>query len=119
MSGDDEIQNTGASASQQPLLPAGLSLPKALIIEGNLAANWKKFKRTWDNYAVVARLNRFEEEFKTATFLSCIGEDALEIFEGLLRLPFRRGSKKTRRCDHEISRFLFRRNQRNVRKICF
>ena len=83
MSGDDEIQNTGASASQQPLLPAGLSMPKALIIEENLAANWKKFKRTWDNYAVVARLNRFEDEFKTATFLSCIGEDALEIFEGL------------------------------------
>ena len=83
MSGDQEIQNTGASASQQPLLPAGLSMAKALTIEGNLAANWKKFKRTWDNYAVVARLNRFEDEFKTATFLSCIGEDALEIFEGL------------------------------------
>ena len=83
MSGDEEIQNTGASASQQPLLPAGLSMPKGLTIEGNLAANWKKFKRTWDNYAVVARLNRFEDEFKTATFLSCIGEDALEIFEGL------------------------------------
>ena len=83
ISGDEEIQNTGASASQQPLLPAGLSMPKALTIEGNLAATWKKFKRTWDNYAVVARLNRFEDEFKTATFLSCIGEDALEIFEGL------------------------------------
>ena len=34
MSGDEEIQNTGASASQQPLLPAGLSMPKAL--EGNV-----------------------------------------------------------------------------------
>ena len=54
MSGDDEIQNTGASASQQPLLLASLSMPKALIIEGNLAANWKKFKRTWDNYAVAS-----------------------------------------------------------------
>ena len=83
MSGDEEIQNTGASASQQLLLPAGLSMPKALTIEGNLAAKWKKFKRTWDNYALVARLNRFEDEFKTATFLPCIGEDALEIFEGL------------------------------------
>ena len=51
--------------------------------EGNLASNWKKFKRSWDNYAIVARLNRFEDEFKTATFLSCIGEDAMEIFEGL------------------------------------
>ena len=38
MSRDDEIQNTCASASQQPLLPAGESMPKALIIAGNLAA---------------------------------------------------------------------------------
>ena len=72
-----------AYASQQPLLPVGVSMPKTLIIEGNLAANWKKFKRTWDSYAVVARLNCFADEFKTATFLSCIGQDALEIFEGL------------------------------------
>ena len=66
MSGDDEIQYTGASASQQPLLPAGLSMPKALIIEGDLEV-----------------FNRFEEKFKTATFLSCIEKDALEIFESL------------------------------------
>ena len=58
-------------------------MPKPLKTEGNLASNWKKFKRAWDNYAIVARLNRFEEEFKTATFLSCIGEEAMEIFEGL------------------------------------
>ena len=58
-------------------------MPKPLKTEGNLASNWKKFKRSWDNYAIVARLNRFEDEFKTATFLSCIGEDAMEIFEGL------------------------------------
>ena len=66
MSGDDEIQNTAASSSQQPFLPPGLSMPKALIIEGNLEI-----------------INRFEDEFKTATFLSCIGEDAFEIFESL------------------------------------
>ena len=58
-------------------------MPKPLKTGGNLASNWKKFKRAWDNFAIVARLNRFEEEFKTATFLSCIGEEAMEIFEGL------------------------------------
>ena len=58
-------------------------MPKPLKFEGNLATNWKWFKRNWDNYAIVARLNRFEENFKTATFLSCIGEDAFEIFEGM------------------------------------
>ena len=92
MPGDEPQANTSEVASTsastvttevQPLLPAGLAMPKPLKTEGNLASNWKKFKRAWDNYAIVARLNRFEEEFKTATFLSCIGEEAMEIFEGL------------------------------------
>ena len=81
-----EVASTSSSTvttEVQPLLPAGLAMPKPLKTEGNLASNWKKFKRAWDNYAIVARLNRFEEEFKTATFLSCIGEEAMEIFEGL------------------------------------
>jgi hypothetical protein len=75
---------TGATASHAPLLPPGLAMPKPLQIEGNLATNWKRFKRNWDNYAIVVRLNHFEENFKTGTFLSCIGEAALEIFEGSL-----------------------------------
>jgi hypothetical protein len=44
-------------------------MPKPLKTEGNLASNWKKFKRSWDNYAIVARLNRFEDELKTATLV--------------------------------------------------
>ena len=76
--------STSGSAENPPLLLlAGLSMPKPLRTEGNLAANWKKFKRSWDNYAIVARLNRFEDGFKTATFLSCIGDDAMEIYEGM------------------------------------
>ena len=83
MGGDDEIQNTGTSASQQPLLTAGLSMPKALILEGNLAANWKKCKRTWDNYAVVARLTASKTNSKLPPSFFCIGKDASEIFKGL------------------------------------
>ena len=87
MEGDEPQANTSEVASTsasritnevQPLLPAGLAMPKPLKTEGNLASNWKKFKRAWDNYAIVARLNRFEDEFKTATILSCIGEEAME-----------------------------------------
>ena len=78
MPGDEHQANTSEVASTssstvttevQPLLPVGFAMPKPLKTEGNLASNWKKFKRAWDNYAIVARLNRFEEEFKTATFL--------------------------------------------------
>ena len=58
-------------------------MPKALQTNGNLATNWKKFKHAWDNYVIVARINQFEEEFQTAVFLSTIGEDGLELFEGM------------------------------------
>lgn len=70
-------------ASGKPTLPSGLKLPPPLKTDGNLATNWKCFKRTWDNYVIVARLERFDEKFKTAMFLSVIGEDVLEIFDGM------------------------------------
>jgi hypothetical protein len=41
-----EAENTPNTASEcQPLLPAGLAMPNPLKTEGNLASNWKKFKR--------------------------------------------------------------------------
>ena len=70
-------------ASAMPTLPSGLKLPLPLKTDGNLATNWKRFKRTWDNYAIVARLERFDEKYKTAMFFPVIGEDALEIFDGM------------------------------------
>lgn len=79
MPGDAPRANTSRVAStlsstltteDQSLLPAGLAMPKPLKTEANLASNWKN------------RLNWFEDEFKTSTFLSCIGE-TVEILEGL------------------------------------
>ena len=70
-------------AAAMPILPSGLKPPQPLKTDGNLATNWKRFKRTWDNYSIVARLERFDEKFKTAMFLSVIGEDAMEIFDGM------------------------------------
>ena len=81
MSGEEGATATntasvGSAQMQQSSLPSGIPMPKQLILD-NIAANWKKFKRAWDNYAVVVRLQRFDEEYKTATFLSAIGEEAL------------------------------------------
>ena len=73
--------------SAMPTLPFGIKLPPPLKTDGNLATNWKRYKRTWDNYAIVARLERFDEKCKTAMFLSVIGEDALEIFDGMNFTP--------------------------------
>ena len=41
-----------------------------------------KNKRAWNYYAAVVRLQQFDEEYKT-TFLSAIGKEALEIYEGM------------------------------------
>lgn len=75
--------NTNTNTNSTPTLPTGLKLPQPLKMEGNLAANWKRFKRAWQNYSVIARLDKFEENYKTALFLSVIGEEALEVFEGM------------------------------------
>jgi hypothetical protein len=66
-----------------PTLLSGLKLPRALKIDGNLPVNWKRFKRLWRNYAIIAILYKFEENLKAALFLSVIGYDTLKMFEGM------------------------------------
>ena len=79
--------SVGSAQMQQMFsLPSGIPMPKPLCLD-NIAVNWKKFRRAWDNYVVVVRLQRFDEEYKTATFLSAIGEEALEIYEGMTFEP--------------------------------
>ena len=44
--------SVGSAQMQRSSLPSGIPIPKPLNLD-YVAANWKKFKRTWDNYAVV------------------------------------------------------------------
>ena len=48
-----------------------------------MATNWKKFARMWHNYEIVTRLSEETDEFRTATLLTCIGSEALDVYEGL------------------------------------
>lgn len=57
--------------------------PKLDVKGGSLQSNWKKFKRLWDSYEIVTNLNEEDTRYRTAVFLSCIGSDALDIYEGL------------------------------------
>ena len=50
----------------------------------DIASNWKRFIRQWQNYEIAARLRTESKEFRTATFFMCIGPDAPEMFDGLL-----------------------------------
>ena len=70
----------------QPIPPvlSNIPLPPQLEVKtGNLAVNWKRFKRVWDNYEVASRLKLQDKAQRTATLYSCIGVDALEIADGL------------------------------------
>ncbi len=58
-------------------------LPPKLEVRGDIGGNWRKFKRTWDNYEIVTRLNEENQRYRTATLLTCIGPEALDLYDGL------------------------------------
>ncbi len=76
---------------EQPRLlqiPINIPLPSKLELSGNLATNWKKFHQAWNNYEIAARLKDPEhpdvnKSLRTATLLTCIGSDALDVYDGL------------------------------------
>ena len=64
-------------------LVMNIPFPPPLDLSGNVAANWKKFRRTWDNYEIASRLNQQSTEQRAATLLTCIGPEALDLVDGL------------------------------------
>ena len=87
-----EVASGEASGTlEQPRLvqiSINIPLPSKLELSGNLATNWKKFHRAWNNYEIAARLKDPEhpavnKSLRTATLLTCIGSDALDVYDGL------------------------------------
>ena len=69
-------------------IPINIPLPSRLELTGNLSTNWKKFHRAWSNYEIAARLKDHDnpdanKSLRTATLLTCIGSDALDVYDGL------------------------------------
>ncbi|XP_028409422.1 uncharacterized protein K02A2.6-like [Dendronephthya gigantea] len=90
----DHEQATTSTASQPSQevkvvqIPVNLPMPPQLAMTGNLATNWKRFYRAWRNYELAARLRDSSDpstnkELRTATLLTCIGADALDVLDGL------------------------------------
>ena len=94
MPNSDETGGSTPDTSQlRQLIQVNIPLPPKLELKGNLATNWKKFKRIWTNYEIASRLRNENNELRTATLrLTCIGPDALEIYDGL---PFESETDKT------------------------
>ncbi|XP_048745965.2 uncharacterized protein K02A2.6-like [Ostrea edulis] len=81
------MSNHEDNAATAPSIPVfvnpNIPIPGKLDLKGNLCTNWKKFKRIWSNYETASTLKEKDKEVRTATFLTCIGADALDIFDGL------------------------------------
>ena len=88
MASESVDNSSGASGAtsppiQQQILSPYIPLPPKLDLRGNLASNWKKFKRLWVNYEIATRLNTKSKQLCVATLITCLGPDILDIYDGL------------------------------------
>ena len=73
----------GAAVPQKVYVPTNIPFPAKLDIRGNLATNWRHFKRVWENYEISTGLKYKDDELHVATLLTCIDGDALSVYDGL------------------------------------
>ena len=73
----------GATVPQKVYVPTNIPFPAKQDIRGNLATNWRHFKRVWENYEIATGLKDKDDELRVATLLTCIGGDALSVYDGL------------------------------------
>ena len=86
MPSDDEtpvIASTSAAATASPIYipPANLPPPKPLLMDENLASNWKAWKKSWCRYEIATGIYKQETVVRVSTLLSVIGEDATKAFD--------------------------------------
>ena len=79
----DEADAPAVINPPQSRFIANVSLPQKFDTKGNLAASWKKWVQIWKAYEIVTGLDKQPSTLRVATFITCIGPDALEIHTGL------------------------------------
>ena len=80
-------------SSTQQIFNSNVPLPPRLELRGNLAKNWKNWLQTWKAYETITSLHLKPQDYRVATFITCIGPEALEIHSGL---PFASEAEKGR-----------------------
>ena len=61
--------------------PSNLPPPKALVLDDNVATNWKAWKKVWSRYEIATGISKQDSLVRVSTFLSVIGEDATKAFD--------------------------------------
>lgn len=57
--------------------------PAQFSFEGNLSKNFKRFKQNFEIYLMASEKHTKPDETKIALLLSCMGEEAVEVFNTL------------------------------------
>lgn len=73
----------GEGESSQATTAVLQNVPSKLETKGNMSSNRNGFRRVWSNYEIASHLVKQPKEERTATLLTCLGADALEIVDGL------------------------------------
>ena len=62
----------------------GLPSPEPLdLSSGNVSESWKKFKQKYSNYEIATGIHTKESATRVVTFLTIIGNDAIDVFDTL------------------------------------
>ena len=73
-----------AEVARPVSLQSRIPLPRPLVVRGNLSQNWREFRQIWDSYEVLTNLRQPDMKVhRMATFIACIGYEALRIYNAL------------------------------------
>ena len=64
-----------------------LGPPSPMQFSGNLADNWKRFKRRFEMYLAASRAGQGNEKLQGQIFLHVTGEDMLDIYNSFQIAP--------------------------------
>ena len=70
-----------SAAAPMTLPPMNLPPPKPLVVDDNLASNWKQWKKVWQRYEIATGINKQKNLVRVSTLLSVIGEEAVKAFD--------------------------------------
>ena len=79
---DSEVTEPALAEGTPPVAAVpGIQPPTGLNLSSkNKSENWKLYKQQWQNYQIVAQLNKKTEEYRIALFLYSIGPKAVKTY---------------------------------------
>lgn len=79
----DTAEGAEGTSAVAPLIlpPMNLPPPKPLVVDDNLASNWKQWKKVWQRYEIGTGIYKQENLVRVSTLLSVIGEEAVKAID--------------------------------------